>query len=133
MPCSRGASSAGRQSGSYRRSQPGQKRPRLDSSHFDVFDEWFRHPDYEGCFFTNALLESRDWPIGTASMARLMNVRAVLRGLAEDAGARDPDELAAEWQTLLWGSIVGPSGGDIDAAERARKVAELLLQSETSS
>jgi AcrR family transcriptional regulator len=102
---------------------------------FDVFDEWCPHPDYECCVFTNALLESWDWRsrIGTASLAKLMNVRAILRGLAEEAGVRDPDEFAAEWQTLLWGSIVGASGGEADAAKRARKVAELLLESETSS
>ncbi|MDX6399594.1 MAG: hypothetical protein QOF27_200 [Gaiellaceae bacterium] len=102
---------------------------------FDVFDEWFHHPDYEGCFFTNALLESGDWhsPIGAASVAKLMNVRAELRSLAEQVGVHDPDEFAAQWQTLLLGSIVRASGGEADAAKGARKVAELLLRSETGS
>src|SRR6266567_541909 len=27
---------------------------------FDLLDEWFRHEDYEGCFFNNSLLEMHD-------------------------------------------------------------------------
>src|SRR5262245_59089719 len=32
---------------------------------FDVFDKWFRRPDFEGCSFINVLLEtdSRDHPV----------------------------------------------------------------------
>src|SRR5438270_14082798 len=33
---------------------------------FDLFDEWFRRDDYEGCSFVNVLLEVRDLdhPVG---------------------------------------------------------------------
>src|SRR5439155_2819743 len=114
--------------GNRRGGPPGQRL----LAYFDIFDEWFRDAAYEGCLFTEALLESGDWksPIGAASVAKLMNVRNVLRALAVEAGARDPERFAAEWQMLLWGAIVGASAGELDAAARARNIARLLLHRE---
>src|SRR5918996_839572 len=55
---------------------------------FDVFDEWFRRDDYEGCTFVNSLLEMHDRtsPIGSASVVKLAAVRAFLQRLADEAG-----------------------------------------------
>src|SRR5437588_4012269 len=63
---------------------------------FDAFDEWFRRDDYEGCLFARTLLETRDPSnqVRAAAAAGLANVRAFVRGLAEDAGAHDPDVFA---------------------------------------
>jgi hypothetical protein len=54
----------------------------------------------------------------------------LIRGLAEEAGARDPDAFALQIQMLPMGSTVAAVHGDADAAKRARKVAQLLLQRE---
>jgi AcrR family transcriptional regulator len=99
---------------------------------FDAFDDWFRQDDYEGCLFTNYLLEIRDprTPIGAASIGKRANIRAFIRGLAEEAGVRDPDSIARQWQILMTGSVVAAIEGDIDAARRARAVGSLLLERE---
>lgn len=99
---------------------------------FDALDDWFRQDDYEGCLFTNYLLEIRDprAPIGAASIAKRANVRAFVRGLAEEAGVRDPDGFARQWQILMTGSIVAAIEGDVEAARRARAVGSLLLERE---
>ena len=96
---------------------------------FDVLGDWFRRKDYEGCLFVNSLLETRDRtdPIGAASAAALGRIRAFVRRLAEQAGARDPDRLAMQWQMLMVGSIVAASAGDVDAAQGARDAASRLL------
>lgn len=97
---------------------------------FDAFDEWFRRDDYEGCLFARILLETRDRAsrLRDAAATGLANVRAVLRALAEDAGADDPDELALQIQMLLLGAIVAAVYGDQDAAPKARAVAALVLK-----
>jgi AcrR family transcriptional regulator len=96
---------------------------------FDVFDEWFRRDDYEGCLFANSLLESR-WgsaQVRAASGERLAEVRTYLQRLAEEAGIRGADNFARQWQILLLGAVVAAFGGDHDAALRARSAASLLL------
>ena len=101
---------------------------------FDAFDEWFRRDDYEGCLFVNSLLEVRDRtsPIGSASVLKIAGIRAFLRRLAEEAGVHDPEGFARQWQLLMIGAIVAAAAGDVDAARRAREVAELLLERHTS-
>jgi AcrR family transcriptional regulator len=98
---------------------------------FEAFDEWFRRDDYEGCLFVRALLETRDpaSPIHSAAVAGLGNIRAFVRGLAEDADVDDPDTVALQIQMLLLGSTVAAVYGDADAAVKARDVARLLLES----
>jgi AcrR family transcriptional regulator len=97
---------------------------------FDAFDEWFRRDDYEGCLFARTLLETRDpeSPVRLAAAAGLANVRKILRGLAEAAGAVDPDALAVQIQMLLLGAIVEAVYGDRDAATQARSVAAFVLE-----
>lgn len=96
---------------------------------FDVFDEWFRRSDYESCSFIKTLLEvnDRDSPIHGAAVGHLDAIRAILEAHAEQGGASDPQATAYELQILMMGSIVSASRGDLDAARRARRVAEMLL------
>lgn len=96
---------------------------------FDAFDEWFQRDDYQGCLFARALLETRDpaSPVHEAAAAGLENIRAFVRGLAEEAGARDPDVFALQIQMLLLGAIVEAVNGHVGAARQARDVARLLL------
>jgi AcrR family transcriptional regulator len=99
---------------------------------FDLFDEWFRGNDYESCLFINCLLESEDpgSPMGAASVRGLDNMRALVRGLAEEAEIDDPDGFARQWQILMAGSVIAADQGDIDGARRARDAAQVLLERE---
>ena len=99
---------------------------------FEVFDKWFRRSDFEGCAFINVLLESedKDHPVRIATVAHLATIRVFLRGLAEQAGVRDPDGFARQWHILMKGSIVSAGEGDKDAALRARAMGCLLLAHE---
>jgi AcrR family transcriptional regulator len=97
---------------------------------FDVFDDWFREEAFDGCSFINVLLETADLghPVGEASAAHLETIREILRGLAEEAGLRDPEGFARKWHILMKGSIVSAGEGDLDAAKRAQEMGRLLLE-----
>jgi AcrR family transcriptional regulator len=99
---------------------------------FDAFEDWFGTDDYEGCFFIQSLLEMHDpaSPVRAASSHGLARVRSFVRGLADEAGARDPDEFARQWQLLMVGAIVAASNADPDAATHARALGSLLLERE---
>jgi AcrR family transcriptional regulator len=99
---------------------------------FDVFDEWFRRDDFEGCSFINVLLEmGAGHPLGTASATHLENIRSFLGDLAAAAGVADPDAFARTWHILMKGSIVAAMEGDTEAAQRAKSVAQLVLAQHT--
>jgi AcrR family transcriptional regulator len=99
---------------------------------FDVFDEWFHEPDFEGCSFINVLLEfdELEHPIRRATTEHLATIRGLVREFAEQAGVADPDAVARQWHILMKGSIVAAGEGDRDAARRARALGELLLERE---
>jgi AcrR family transcriptional regulator len=99
---------------------------------FDIFDEWFRRPDFEGCFFVNTLVEipERGDPVREASNRQIAAVREIISGLAAQAGIAKPDDFAHKWQMVLLGSIVAATEGITDAASRARDLGRLLLESE---
>ena len=99
---------------------------------FEIFDEWFHTPEFEGCTFVNMLLEvtDRENAVHQASRDHLRVIREFVRGLAEAAGVRDPDMFARQWHILMKGSIVSAGEGDVDAARGARLVGLLLLEQE---
>jgi AcrR family transcriptional regulator len=96
---------------------------------FDLFDEWFRRDDFEGCSFVNVLLEmnDRDSTLGRASADHLAAIRTILRTLAEEGGFRDPDAFAHSWHILMKGSIVAAGKGAREAATRATAMGRLLI------
>lgn len=100
---------------------------------FDVFDRWFRAPDFEGCSFINVLLEHPDGgdPVHRAAAAYLAGIRQFLEDLARQAGIADAHGFASQWHILMKGSIVAAGEGDREAALRAKEVAALLLQATT--
>ena len=54
---------------------------------FDIFDEWFQRPDFEGDPFITILLEmGPSHPLGQAAVEHLDTVRGVVQHLAEQAG-----------------------------------------------
>jgi len=99
---------------------------------FDVFDKWFRRPDFEGCSFVKVLLEHSDQghPVRKAAEAHLATIRTFLRQLGKDAGVRDADAFARQWQIVMMGSIVAAHAGDRDAARRGKEMGLLLLARE---
>ena len=99
---------------------------------FDVFDEWFRQADFEGCSFINVLLEfgELEHPIRQATAEHLATIRGLVREFAEQAGVDDPEAVACQWHILMKGSIVAAGEGDTEAARRAQALGRLLLQSE---
>jgi AcrR family transcriptional regulator len=101
---------------------------------FDVFDDWFREEwsdrdQFEGCSFVNVLLElGPKHPAGEASVRHLENIRSIVSGLADEAGLREPANFARSWHILMKGSIVQAAEGDVDAAQRAKAMARLLIE-----
>jgi len=101
---------------------------------FDVFDEWFRRDDFEACSFINILLElGPEHPAGRACVTYLENIRSVVSRLAEEAGLRDLDGFARSWHILMKGSIVSAAEGDLEAAQRAKAMARLLIEQHRSA
>ena len=95
---------------------------------FDVFGEWFRRDDFEACAFVNVLLEmGTDHSAGKACVGHLEHIRAIVRGLAEEAGLRDPESFARSNHILMKGSIVSAAEGDVEAAQRGQAMARCLI------
>lgn len=96
---------------------------------FDLFGEWFRRDDFEGCSFINVLLEvGRVHPGGRASIDHLDAIRGIVTERADEAGLRDPASFAHSWHILMKGSIVAAAEGDTEAAARAKSMARLLIE-----
>jgi hypothetical protein len=97
---------------------------------FDVFDEWFGRPDFEGCSFINVMLEHPDPtdPVHRASVSYLAGIRGFLEGLAREAGIADAADFTRQWHILMKGSIVAAGEGDREAARRAKRIGALLLE-----
>jgi AcrR family transcriptional regulator len=97
---------------------------------FDLFDEWFRRPDFEGCSFINVLLEigDRQHPVGQASAVHLESIRSIVGRYAEEAQIPDPEAFAHSWHILMKGSIVAACEGDRNAAQRAKAMGQLFIQ-----
>jgi AcrR family transcriptional regulator len=96
---------------------------------FDIFNEWFGQPDFEGCPFVVTLLEvtDPDSPVRQASIRHLANIRSYLGELAAAAGVPDPEHFARQWHILMKGSVISAAEGDARAAARARELGVLLL------
>ena len=97
---------------------------------FDVFDEWFRTPGFEGCSFINVMLEHPgfDHALHRAAASYLQRIRDFIEDLGRRAGVAEAEGFAREWHILMKGSIVAAGEGDQIAATRAKKIATLLLQ-----
>lgn len=98
---------------------------------FDVLDEWFHRPDYEGCSFIRTLHEVSGGPIHDAAERELEEVRRMLVDHAAQAGVGDAESFSYQMQILMMGSMVSALRGDLDAAQRARRVAAPWLAQAT--
>lgn len=97
---------------------------------FDVMHDWFQLRDgYEGCSFINVLLElGADHPAGQASIVHIDHVRDIVRRRAVAAGLTDVEDFASSWHILMKGAIILAAVGDLDAAQRARRMATSLIE-----
>jgi AcrR family transcriptional regulator len=98
---------------------------------FDIFSEWFKQPDFEGCAFLTTMIEINDkeHPVHQAAVSHLANIRTYIEDLAQAAGIVDPRSFGRKWHILMKGSIMAAHEGDMAAADRAREIGELLLRS----
>lgn len=95
---------------------------------FDLFDEWFQAPDFEGCSFIKVLLESAAGSaVHEAAGHFLIRVRAFVTDLATEACIEGPADFGAAWHMLMEGSIVSACSGNRAAALEAKRAATLLL------
>jgi AcrR family transcriptional regulator len=86
---------------------------------------------YRGCAFVNAMIELADpsHPAHVASLEHKKALREYMRNLAAEAGVKDPDGTAAHLAMLYEGAVVtSQAEGNMDAARRAREIAETIIQ-----
>ncbi|MFQ6173065.1 TetR/AcrR family transcriptional regulator [Oryzobacter sp. R7] len=100
---------------------------------FDALSGACRREGYRGCAFINAAAEAVPGsPVHERTVAHKAAVLAWVRGLAEQAGAQDPDGLARALTLLLDGGLAsGALDADPDAPRRARESARLLVDAAT--
>ena len=97
---------------------------------FDVFDEWFNHPDYYGCMFLNVCIEfpSPNDPIHRVGTQHYSECKDDFAELAKAAGIKEPELLAEQLIVLMQGMLTHRQvTGDNDAAAKARIVAEAMI------
>jgi AcrR family transcriptional regulator len=97
---------------------------------FDVLENWFKNPDFNGCCFIHAAGEyaRKDDPVHLAAAEHKAHIQAYLRELALAAGAASADDVARQLMLLVDGAIVAAHvSGDTVGARSARGLAEALL------
>jgi AcrR family transcriptional regulator len=102
---------------------------------FDALGSACRREGYRGCAFINAAAESQP---GTAVHDRTVAHKAAVlgwvRGLADQAGARDPDALARSLTLLLDGGLAsGALDASPDAPAAAKASARALVDAAVGS
>jgi len=102
---------------------------------FDAMAELAASPTFRGCAFYNAAAEdpSNSGPVAEVCAANRGWTRQLFLDLAKDAGARDPEALAAQLVILYDGSSVGARmDGTAGSAGTARVIAATLLDAATA-
>ncbi|GAB3792071.1 TetR/AcrR family transcriptional regulator [Nocardioides ungokensis] len=96
---------------------------------FDALSSSCRREGYRGCAFINAAAEAPPGtPVHDRTVAHKQAVLAWVRGLADEAGAADPDALARSLTLLLDGGLAsGALDADPEAATQARASARILV------
>ncbi len=94
------------------------------------------HPRWRGCPFLNTATEfpGEDHPARAVILANKRAVYDRLRGLAEAAGARDPDVLAQQLQLLIDGAYaIGQSLGPEGPARTVAGAGRILIAVQTAA
>lgn len=105
-------------------------RQRLDAV-FDTIDEWFHSREFSGCMFINAAAEFADQenPCHVVCAEHKHLMYEYIRGLAENAGAKNPGQLSEELNLLIEGATVQAHVcGDKSAGKKAKKMAQVFIE-----
>jgi AcrR family transcriptional regulator len=96
---------------------------------FDALDDWFHDPEFHSCPFIRTLLEMPDPSdlVHRAAVDELELVRQMVERHVGESGASGSRDLSYQLQILMMGAIVSATRGDLDAARRARPLAERLI------
>jgi AcrR family transcriptional regulator len=99
---------------------------------FDVVQQFTEADDFQGCFFVNVAMEFPlpHEPAHRAAAEHKRAIEAVVREIAEQAGAADPHALAQDLCLIMEGAYVTRQvTGDPQAAAIARRVADRVIAS----
>lgn len=99
-------------------------------STFDALGEWMDRENPRGCGFVNAAAElpDADHPGRVVIVEQKRWMRGYLAGLAEEAGAEDPEDLAERLLILHEGATVTNSLGMVsDAPQKAKQIASAVV------
>lgn len=96
---------------------------------FDLLLEWARQRGFQGCLFTNCLLETHDRssPVRIAAARAIDDIYDLLLRFAVEADLRDPEAVAHQVHVLMRGSFVAAVEGRLEAVREARAAAERLV------
>lgn len=103
---------------------------------FDVAYSWFKHNNFFGCMFINAIGEysENDTPIRQVCKEFKTMMRGYVRELCVRAKVDDPDGLAEKLALLLEGAIVTAQVSQTpDAAQVAKSTARVLVEQSSKS
>jgi AcrR family transcriptional regulator len=97
---------------------------------FDALDEWFHQSGFRGCPLLRTLLEVPDSAeeVHEAAVHQLELIRQMIERHAGEGGAGTPGDVAYQLQILMMGATVSATRGDLEAARRARPLAEQLIE-----
>ncbi|MGI9437287.1 MAG: TetR/AcrR family transcriptional regulator [Geminicoccaceae bacterium] len=97
---------------------------------FDVLQDWFEQPDFQGCLFINATVEFADQgnSIHQTALEHKKRFAAEVREIVALAGATTPADLTSALMLLMDGAIVtAHTTGRSDAAVQAKAIASNLI------
>jgi AcrR family transcriptional regulator len=97
---------------------------------FEVVDQIIASDEFQGCIFVNAAMEFPlpHEPAHRAAAAHKRAIEAIVREVAAQAGADDPEALAKELCLIMEGAYVTRQvTGDSRTIEIARRVADALI------
>jgi AcrR family transcriptional regulator len=95
---------------------------------FDIFDEWLHAPDFAGCPYIRALLETGPrHAIGTAALLYLDDIRSSVEKAATAMGLTNPEDFSYCWLVLMQGAIVSGVGIDPGSSSRIKRLGEHLI------
>ncbi|UWQ92589.1 TetR family transcriptional regulator [Rhodobacteraceae bacterium M382] len=103
---------------------------------FDVLGEWINLDEFKGCMFIKASAEFQDrsHPIHVQSTEHKRLVYDYLSGIAAQAGARDPEQLACQLMILKEGAIVSAIlNVGCDAVVQSKAAAKALIDQALAS
>lgn len=98
---------------------------------FEVLGQWHSENDFHGCPFTKAAFEFDEHsnPIHRSAAEHIERIGGYIQSLAEQAGARDPRQLAAQLLLLYTAAATSMQFfKSVELAHQARRAAESLVR-----